>query len=189
MHGGHIGLIKRYAEHPYVKCVKVLIGPGVRNGITQEIAYNIANLLLEDIDNVDVEMVKEVSPVLTCYKYMEKAEDGIYALAGTNKGEDYKRVIKFVNDFKPGGKYRSTISVYAEVTELNVKIEPFTYAWRSDEHNDEPISGTILRRDILNNDENNFWTNYPGTYKGTTKKIWNIVKPVTIESGTLLSIK
>jgi hypothetical protein len=188
MHGGHVNLIKTYAKHPYVNCVKVLIGPGVRNGVTQEVAYQIANLLLENIDNVDVEMVKEVSPVLTCYKYMEKAEEGVYALAGTNKGEDYKRVTKFVNDFKPQGKYRYTLSEDVEVTEIDIKTEPQTYLWRNDEHNHDAISGRVLRRDVLNKDENQFWTSYPGVDRHTVEKIWRLIEPIIVESGAVLNI-
>jgi cytidyltransferase-like protein len=105
LHYGHIQLIRRYAEHSDVKEVKVLIGPGVRNGITQKESIEVANLLLQDFDNVSVEAVKYPSPILTAYKYMETAEPGTYAMAGVKKGNDYDRVLKFVKDYAPDGNY------------------------------------------------------------------------------------
>ena len=181
MHSGHVNLILAYANHPYVNDVKVFIGPGVRNGITQEAAFKVANLLLEKYENVQVEMVKENSPILACYNFMRSAPDGTYALAGTNKGEDYKRVIKFVNDFKPSGKYNYTLLNEVKVIELNVKVKPITYLYRGDEHNDEPISSTILRKDILNSNTRDFWCNYfPDVDKSTIEKIWKIIQPIII---------
>ena len=48
MHIGHIDLVRRYAEHPDVKEVKVLIGPGIRNGINQEVSLEIAKKLRQE---------------------------------------------------------------------------------------------------------------------------------------------
>ena len=97
---GHLGLIKRYAEHPEVKEVRVLIGPGIRNGIDQKLSLKIAEELLASFNNVSVEAVKYPSPILTAYKYItDEAKPGVYALAGSKKGGDYVRVTKFAEDF------------------------------------------------------------------------------------------
>lgn len=184
MHIGHINLIKRYLDHLDVKEIKVLIGPGIRNGITQKEALEIATLLLKDIPNVSIEAVKYPSPILTAYKYMETAEPGTYAMAGVRKGkddEDYERVIKFVNDFAPGGRYVHTKSDDVKVIELSVNTEPIYYEGRTDEYDGKPISASILRQDILNNDYENFKTNYPGYDENLIKKIWRIVENVITE--------
>ena len=184
MHIGHVDLVKRYATHPDVKEVKVLIGPGVRNGIDQKISFKIAKQLLADFDNVSVEMVKYPSPILTAYKYMETAEPGVYAMAGVKKGkddEDYKRVLKFVKDFQPGGKYVKSLPKGVSVIELPVNTEPIYYKDRTDDKNDQAISASTLRRDILNNDFYNFETNYPGYSEYITRELWKLIKPVVVE--------
>jgi nicotinamide mononucleotide adenylyltransferase len=184
MHIGHVDLVRRYANHPDVKEVKVLIGPGVRNGITQKESLEVAKELLKDFDNVSVEAVKYPSPVLTAYKYMETAEPGTYAMAGVKKGkddEDYKRVLKFVKDFQPEGKYYHTLPKGVNVVELLVNTDPIYYKGRTDENEGKPISASTLRRDIINDDYNNFMTNYPGYDHDTIQKIWDTTQMVITE--------
>jgi hypothetical protein len=184
MHIGHVDLVKRYAEHPDVKEVLVLIGPGVRNGIDQTVSLKIAKELLADFDNVTVEAVKYPSPVLTIYKYIETAEPGTYAMAAVRKGkddEDYKRVLKFVENFNVGGKYYEGKPKGVNVVELPVNTEPIFYHGRTDAKEGEPISASTLRRDILNDDYENFKTNYPGYPEEVTKNIWDMLKPIVVE--------
>lgn len=184
MHIGHVDLVKRYADLPEVKKVIVLIGPGVRNGIGQKVSLEIAQELLELFKNVEVEAVKYPSPVLTIYKYIETAKPGTYAMAAVKKGkddEDYKRVLKFVENFSPGGKYYETKPEGVNIIELAVNTEPIYYTDRTDENDGKPISASILRRDILNDDYENFKTNYPGYTEYVTRKLWNTLKPVVVE--------
>lgn len=184
MHIGHIDLIKRYATHPDVKEVKVLIGPGVRNGITQKESLEIAKELLKPFDNVSIETVKYPSPVLTAYKYMENAKPGIYAMAGSKKGEgdeDYKRVLKFIQDFQPEGKYFKSLPKGVSVIELPVNTEPMYYEGRTDENEGKPISASVLRQDVINDDYNNFRTNYPGYDDDTIMKIYKTTQMVITE--------
>ena len=181
MHIGHVDLVKRYATHPDVKEVKVLIGPGIRNGIDQNLSLKIAEELLASFDNVSVEAVKYPSPILTAYKYMETAEPGTYAMAAVKKGkddEDYKRVLKFVENFQPDGKYYKTLPKGVNVIELGVNTEPINYKGRTDEKEGAAISATTLRNDVLKGDYNNFKANYPGYPEKVTKKIWEQLKPV-----------
>jgi hypothetical protein len=181
MHIGHVDLVRRYATHPDVKEVKVLIGPGVRNGITQKESLQIAKELLKPFKNVSVESVTYPSPILTAYKYMENAKPGAYAMAGVKKGkddEDYKRVLKFVKDFQPDGKYYNTLPEGVEVLELPVNTEPIYYEGRTDENDGKPISASILRQDVMNDDYNNFRTNYPGYDEDTIMKIYKTTQMV-----------
>ena len=157
---GHISLIKKYVSHPNVKEVKVLIGPGIRNGIDQNTSLKIAEELLASFNDVSIEAVKYPSPLLTAYKYIvEEAEPGTYALAGSKKGNDYVRVTNFVRDFARNGKYEDMKPKDVAVMELDVDTEPLTYKGRTDEKEGQPISASILRADVLNDDYENFKTN------------------------------
>jgi predicted nucleic acid-binding Zn-ribbon protein len=185
MHVGHVNLIKRYATHPDVKEVKVLIGPGIRDGITQKESLMIAEELLSSFDNVNVESVKYPTPILTAYKYMETAEPGVYAMAGSKKdgGSDYKRVLQFVKDFQPDGKYFGSLPEGVSVIELPVDAEPIYYKGRTDENEGQPISASVLRQDVKNDDYNNFRTNYPGYDESTITKIYKTTQMVITETN------
>ena len=171
MTGGHLELIQKYAEHPDVKEVRVLIGPGVRDGITQEKAFVIADRLIGDMPKVRIEAVKWPSPVLTAYKIVEEARAGTYALAASSKEqENADRIKAFVYAHSPSGKfYKEGVNVI----ELPVDISPTEFYGRDDEHDGEPISASVLRDDIVNDDLDNFTAGYPNVDPEDIDFIWS----------------
>ena len=172
MTGGHLDLIRRYAEDPAVDVIRVLIGPGVRGGIDQDRAARIAERLTSDIDKVIVEKVQWPSPVLTAYKIIGEADPGYYALAASTKGDDYKRVRDFVMKHSPGQKFcREEEGVY--VIELPVNADPLVFSGRDDEHEGEPISASTLRNDIVNDDFDNFVAGYPDSDPADIQYVWS----------------
>lgn len=175
-HAGHLDLIIRYLEHIAVKEVWVLVGPGIRDGISQSVAVEILNKLTEDIPRVIIKAVPYPSPVLASYKIIEEAESGIYALAASSKEEENsKRIKDFVFKHSKEGKfYRPDI----QVVELPVNIEPMTYEGRSDENNRKPISASIIRQDFTNNDLENFVTSYPDSTEEQVSFVWNTLKKI-----------
>ncbi|MCK9447112.1 hypothetical protein M0Q50_09700 [bacterium] len=177
MHIGHIELIKRYIEHPNVKEIKVLIGPGIRNGITQNISLQIAEELLSLYNNISIEVVNWPTPVTSCYKFIETAKPGTYAMAASEKEDDYKKVLKFFTNFSDK-KYAKPNGV--NIILLPINVTPLIYKNRTDDKNNQSISSTILRNDVLNNDYNNFKSNYPGYDNNIILNIWNIIKNVII---------
>jgi len=185
MHGGHLDLIKKYASHPDVKEVRVLIGPGVRNGVDQKKAYNIAQRLTEDIPNVVLEAVNWPSPVLTAYKIIEDAEPGTYALAASKKGDDYKRVQDFVWKHGPDGKYIPPEGV--EVVELSLDAEPMNFIGRDDEYEGKPISASVLRDDIVNDDLENFSAGYPDTDPEDIDFVWKELAEIVMNEAMYTS--
>ncbi|HRT03677.1 MAG TPA: hypothetical protein P5513_07040, partial [Candidatus Diapherotrites archaeon] len=172
IHGGHISLIRRYSDLPEVKKIVVLVGPKNRDGIDQDKAVKIAERLTSDIDKVIVEKVYWPSPILTAYKIIGDASPGYYALAASAKGEDYKRVKDFVFKHSKGNKFsREDEGVY--VIEFPINTDPLVFMGRNDNHEGEPISASVLRNDIINNDFNNFKTGYPNSSIDDIKYIWN----------------
>lgn len=178
LHAGHTELIRRYSEHPIVKEVRVLVGPGIRNGIDQSIATQITGALISIFDNVVVEPVSYPTPILTAYKYVANASPGLYAMGGVKKNNDYKRVIDFVNQHAIGGKYQKELPKGVEVIELGVNTSPVLYSGRGDVHDTQPISASILRADVANGDYNKFKTNYPGYNTNIIKEVWDILCPI-----------
>jgi len=176
IHSGHLFLIKKYTSLPEVKEVKVFIGPGIRNNINQSISITIAKLFLKNNPKVSVEASKYPSPVLTAYKFVETAPPGNYTLASSSKEkENLERIQKFIEQHQPGGKYYDKLGIGVNIIPLSVDISPKIYEGRKDEHDGKPISASILRKDIMNDDEENFITNYPNEDPNIVWDVWNML--------------
>jgi len=166
--GAHIDFIKRYLEKPEVKKVVLFISPGKRDDISADTAYYIARNVLSGM-NVDVVLDKDsYSPILSCYRWIEKPErtPGKYALASSTKGNDYKRVKEFVNNYSPE-KFGKNLPKGVEIVELLINADPLTYS------NGEPISATRTREDLASGDYEKFKENYPQLPDKKIKFIWD----------------
>lgn len=175
MHGGHIHLIEQYLKLDNIKEIKVLIGSGIRGGIDRIMSIEIAKKLISN-DKISLEFSNYLSPILTSYKFIETANPGIYAMLGSKKDNDYTRVIDFVNGYSASGKYHKLKPNNVEIIELSIDIEPLKYIKRTDKNNGNYISSSILRDDVLNNDFENFKTNYPNHNIDIIQNIWNLIK-------------
>ncbi len=171
-HIGHLNLVMAYFGLPQVSKVVILIGPESRDGITKEDSMGMWNLMLRDLPDVDVQVSYSNSPLTAAYEYIETAPEGTYALASSNKGDDYARVKKFVSDHQPKGNYHRK---GVNVIELPATTAPVKYDNRTDKFNNKPISATVLRQDIFNRDFENFATNYQGIPLETIKQLYRIV--------------
>ena len=185
MHGGHIDLIKRYSDNPDVKWVKILIGPSKRDSIDQELSLSIAKFLTRNIEKTIIVETTHPTPVTSLYKYMETVTCGNFAVGASYKSNDYKTVTKFVENFGDGGKYHDSIPECVKAVELNLDFAPLLYSARSDDHNGIPISATIVRNDIENNDLKSFISNYPGVDIEDVVKVWNMIIAKTSKSTNL----
>jgi len=171
--GAHISLIQRYAKLPNVKQIKLLVGPKERDGITQDTAIHIAKMLLYYEFKVTVEASKWPSPVLTAFKEVEFATDSsTYTLASSTKGKDYERANDFISKHQPGQKYYDVLHENVEVISLPVNVAPILYKGRIDKNKGMPISASILREDLKNDNYAYFKTNYPNTNNNTIARVW-----------------
>jgi len=185
MHGGHIDLIKRYANNDNVKEIRVLIGPSNRDAISQELSIEIAKFLTRDIKKVFIVKTDHPTPVTSLYKYMETVKYGNYAVGASDKNNDFKIVSKFVENFSEGGKYFNYIPACVKVSHIDLDFTPLTYVYRNDEHNNTIISASIVRKDIDNNDIKSFITNYPGIKTEDVITVWNMIVAKTTKSTNL----
>lgn len=83
--------------------------------------------------------------------------DGCYCLLSSTKGSDIKRARDFFNAFDTHGKYH-TEGVEPVLME-NVSI-PLEFTSRTDEFQNTPISASVLRMDVNNNDYESFFDGY-----------------------------
>ena len=182
MTGGHLNLIKKYSDIKDVKEIQVLVGPGIRNGIDQNLAIQIAKKITQTIPKVRIIKSEYPSPILTAYKIIESAKPGNYALAASSKDDDYKRVRNFTDQHQIGGKYYNGIPKNVRILELPVNVNPTIFNGRNDELNKLPISASILRNDILNMDFKNFSKGYPTIKLNEISSIWNMLVDKITES-------
>ena len=176
--GAHLALAQRYAEDPQVGQVILLIGPTERQGITRSKTIELFNLLNSD-PNIEIQSTEFNSPITAAYEYLfalPKDATGKYAMAASTKGNDYVRAKDFVPNVDKyatiGDKNGRTIPSGINAIELSINVDPLTYT------NGEPISATIVRQSIQDNDYDTFRLSYPQFKDALVKNAWQIIKGV-----------
>ena len=173
--GAHLELANRYTQHPDVDRVILLIGPKERDGITREKTIELFNIL-NDNPTIEIQPTEFNSPIMAAYEYLfALPEDatGQYAMAASAKGDDYVRAKDFIPNVDKyatiGDKKGRTIPRGIDAIELNINVDPLMGS------NGEPISATMVRNAIANNDYNAFRSAYPQFNDAKVKNAWQIV--------------
>ena len=176
--GAHLALAQRYAEDPQVEQVILLIGPTERDGITRQKTIEMFNLLNSN-SKIKIRPTEFNSPITAAYEYLfALPQDAIgrYAMAASAKGDDYVRAKAFVPNIDKyatiGDKKGRTIPAGIDATELNIDVEPLTYA------TGQPISASTVRLNLMKNDYNAFRKSYPNNDDAYVKNAWQILKGV-----------
>lgn len=165
-HDGHYSLIKSYAENNDMPVfdVVIIISQKERSGISAQSTFDfLYNISVRMSHKLGVAIKPEIcggkTPLTASYfKILNpETDDQVFTVLSSNKDGDDKRLDSFKRDFGPDGKY----SDHSEsLIWLNVKQTPLVYYNRSDKFNTTPVSATIARIDIANDDFDNFCTNY-----------------------------
>ena len=176
--GAHLALAQRYAEDSQVEQVILLIGPTERDGITRQKTIEMFNLLNSN-SKIKIRPTEFNSPITAAYEYLfELPQDatGRYAMAASTKGDDYVRAKLFVPNVDKyrtiGDKNGRTIPAGIDAIELNIDVEPLTYA------TGQPISASNVRLNLMKNDYNAFRKSYPNNDEAYVKNAWQILKGV-----------
>jgi hypothetical protein len=176
--GAHLTLAQRYAEDPQVDRVILLIGPKERGGITRQKTIEMFNLLNSN-SKIEIRPTEFNSPITAAYEYLfalPQDATGRYAMAASTKGDDYVRAKDFVPNVDKyatiGDKKGRTIPAGIDATELSIDVDPITY------NNGFPISATIVRQSLVDNDYKTFRLSYPNNNDGEIKNVWQILKGI-----------
>lgn len=160
VHSGHISLIEKYlSSTDYDVDLTIVISKMNKEGLNPETSKWFLDKIYAKRKNVHIVVSPDPSPIGTVYNIVGQKEygDGIYAMGTSAKGGDIKRAEDFVKKFTQGEKY------YTEgVKAIFFPIEPtpLNYSNRNDLYAGAPISSTIVRADIRNNDFEAFKTAY-----------------------------
>lgn len=173
--GAHMNLANEYANHPAVSKVIMLIGPNSRPGVTRENSIDIFRLLNNN-PKIEIQETPYPSPILAAYEYLFNAPGGSYALAASNKDNDYVRVKGFISNVEKyqqvGDKNGRKIPADVNAEEINVMVDPLT-------SNGKPISATAAREAIASGDYETFAQQYPQYSEALIKNVWQIFNTVT----------
>ena len=176
--GAHLALAQRYAQHPEVDRVILLIGSKEREGITREKTMEMFNIL-NDNPNIEIQPTEFNSPIMAAYEYLfalPQDATGRYAMAASTKGDDYVRAKDFIPNVDKyvtiGDKKGRKMPMGIDATEMSIDVDPETYA------NGTPISATIVRQSLINDDYETFRASYPQFNDAKVKNAWQILKGV-----------
>ena len=176
--GAHLALAQRYAQHPEVDRVILLIGSKEREGITREKTMEMFNIL-NDNPNIEIHPTEFNSPIMAAYEYLfALPEDatGRYAMAASTKGDDYVRAKDFVPNVDKyvtiGDKKGRRMPMGIDATELSIDVDPESYA------NGTPISATVVRQSLMNDDYETFRASYPQFDDAKIKNAWQTLKGI-----------
>jgi len=177
--GAHMALAQRYAQNPSVDKVIMLIGPKERDGITRDTSIKMFNLLNRN-NNIEIQPTDFNSPIMAAYEYLfalpEDAQ-GQFALAASEKDEDYVRVKTFlpnVDKYKlTGDRKGRKIPAGVDAVELTVSVDPLKY--KDGEDKDKAISASAVRVAIVNNNYETFAASYPNYDESIIKNLWQML--------------
>jgi len=177
--GAHLELANRYALHPMVDRVIMLIGPKERDGISRDKTIEVFNIL-NDNPNIEIQPTQFNSPIMAAYEYLfalpEEAE-GKFAMAASQKGDDYSRSL----DFGPnvlkystiGDKSGRTIKAKVDIADnelSNINVDPLSYP------DGRPVSATDVRSALQSGDYETFRLSYPQYAEAKVKNAWQTLK-------------
>ena len=173
--GAHMALAQRYAQNSSVNKVIMLIGPKEREGITRDTSIKMFNLLNRN-NNIEIQSTDFNSPIMAAYEYLfslpEDAQ-GQFALAASEKDEDYVRVKTFlpnVDKYKlTGDRKGRKIPAGIDAVELTVSADPLKY----DDGN--AISASAVRAALNADEYSKFKASYPGYDESIIKNLWQML--------------
>jgi len=176
--GAHLALAQRYAEHPEVNQVILLIGPKERDGITRDKTIEMFELLNSN-PKIKIQPTEFNSPIMAAYEYLfalPEDSTGRFAMAASSKGDDYVRTKDFVPNVDKyitiGDKNGRKMPADIDATELSINVDPLSYS------NGMPISATVVRQALMDNDYETFRASYPQYEDAYVKNAWQILKGV-----------
>ena len=156
---GHFTVAKQTLEElPDIDELKIFVGGGVRDGITQDESLAVWNIYKNYLSN-KVNVEPSVAPVKSVLNYAKDNPDTkVYWVLGAREGED--------SDLEDIAYRTRTISKYPN---LEVKVITSTGG----------ISGTKTRQAVKDNNKEQFFQFIPDIKE--KDQIWNIVSPVVKE--------
>ena len=171
VHYGHISLMRRYLDSTQFDVeLTIIISRAGKEGLAPETSKWFLEKIFSGNKRVKIMIAPDPSPIKTVYDMIGQKTygNGIYAMGTSGKGTDIKRAADISVKFGKDGKFYTP---GIDVILFPIDPTPTLYSGRNDMYSEAPISSTIVRLDIRNNDFENFRTAYlPLLEDGTLKE-------------------
>lgn len=166
-HDGHLSILKAHIfnmDNVRIDEARIYVSKKDRDIISANSTIWFLSQIYENIMSAyDINLCFMIpdfpSPIRQCYIDVGSDTSSKFALVASTKENDYQRSIDFANAYNETGKYYIP-ELGPRCFTLNVNIEPLVFRTRTDYNNGDPVSSTILRTDIKNNDFENFVSGY-----------------------------
>jgi len=156
---GHFNVVKQTLEQfPEIDELKIFVGSGVRDGLTQEESLKIWEIYKPYLSN-KISIEPSISPVKSVLDYSkEHLDEKVYWILGARECEE--------NDFNDIACRTKSVNKYP-----NIEVKIITSSGG--------VSGTKTRQAIKNNNKEQFFLLIPDIKE--KEQIWDIVSPVIKE--------
>jgi hypothetical protein len=170
---GHHSILMKYlgeaeAQGYEVDDIRIIVSKKDRDSIPSKINLWFMESLYSQDTRVHPSLAEKKSPIGDCYAIAKvEYEDGkinnrFVAMVASTKDDD-SRLEEFKTNLDKQGKG-------SQVVTLKVNNEPTVYNGRKDGYEGKPISASVARQDIRNNDLESFRTNYQRILEYSNKK-------------------
>ena len=165
---GHFNVIEKTLEQfPEIDNLKILVGGGVRDGITQNESIDIWNIYKKYLSNI-IDIEPSIAPVKSILGYAkENPNTKIYWILGAREGDD--------EDLKDIAERTKSLGKYP-----NIEVKVITTVGG--------VSGTKTRASIKSGNKEQFFHLIPDVSEEEKEQIWDMVIPV-IKEGFIEDIK
>ena len=160
-HKGHFAVVKKTLEDfPEIDELKIFVGGGIRDGITQNESIQIWNIYKSLLPNkIDVE--PSVAPVKSVLNYAkDHPDEKVYWILGAREGDE--------DDLKDIENRTVSIGKYP-----NIEVKVIT--------NPGGVSGTKTRQAIRDNNKEQFFYMIPDVSNEEKEQIWDMTSSVVKE--------
>lgn len=163
VHAGHIMLAEnayKTMSTDYNTEIYFVVSPKDRGDIASHSTVRFLEKICEKAPYMHVIKTEDCpSPIRYAYILTQTKSfgDGCYCLLASTKGTDIKRARDFFRSFDNFGKYHTE---GVEPILMETVSIPLEFTNRNDEFNHTPISSSVLRMDLANNDWENFFDGY-----------------------------
>jgi len=158
-------------ELPDIDELKIFVGKGVREGITQKESLAVWNIYKKYLlPKVIIEPSPKGEPTMDVIRYArEHPEEKVYWILGARDGDE--------GDIKDVEQRKNLLKKYPEVTNVEVKVITSTGG----------VSGTKARQSLKARDKEQFFQFIPDIKE--KEQVWDIVSPVVKEEITPDQVK
>ena len=167
-HDGHYSLVKNFISEPNTE-INIILSNKDRDNVNTLDVFNFIKYIFKNNNNINV-IISNISPIKYIYENTTEDPNTIYYMIRSSKNSDDFIVNEYIKNFSESGKF---FNENINVDKLNETYNPIKY---KNIHNNDFISGTLIRDDIKNKNWKNFKQGYINLLNDNKISIYKLKK-------------